>query len=251
MNREPRIDILAAALADRARSRMVAAAMDGRAYTAKELAFRAEVSPQTASFHLKRLTDSGVFSDYRRGRHRYFYIGDPDIAAAVEAMMAAAPQAHLRQLPPRARGDFVLARSCWSHLAGKLGVALAERLTELGALEFRGGSFVAGPQAEAVFARLGLPPQPLAPAALTRRDRSAGQPWARPCLDWTERRFHLAGILGRDLLAHVLAAGWLQRRPDDRALLPTPAGIAAFRERLAIDLEALREAAVQERLAAE
>ena len=144
MNQEPRIDILAAALADRARSRMVAALMDGCAYSAKELAFRAEVTPQTASFHLRRLTESGVLEGYRRGRHHYFHIGDPDIAAAVEALMAAAPQAHLRNLPPRAKGDFVLARSCWTHLAGKLAVALAARLTELDALAFRGGTFVPG-----------------------------------------------------------------------------------------------------------
>ncbi|MEQ8347402.1 MAG: winged helix-turn-helix domain-containing protein [Sneathiellaceae bacterium] len=249
MNQEPRIDILAAALADRARSRMVAALMDGCAYSAKELAFRAEVTPQTASFHLRRLTESGVLEGYRRGRHHYFHIGDPDIAAAVEALMAAAPQAHLRNLPPRAKGDFVLARSCWTHLAGKLAVALAARLTEMDALAFRGGTFVPGPQAPALLSRLGLPPGPEAIAPATAPSRA--QPWTKPCLDWTERRFHLAGTLGRSLLERFLAQGWLTRSGEGRALLPTATGAAAFHGILGIDLEDLRDAVAQEREAAE
>lgn len=250
MNQEPRIDILAAALGDRARSRMVAALMDGCAYSAKELAFRAEVTPQTASFHLNRLTDSGVLQGYRRGRHHYFHIGDPDMAAAVEALMAAAPQGHLRNLPPRAQGAFVLARSCWTHLAGKLAVTLAERLAAQDALAFRGADFVPGPQAGAVFARLGLPGGLSEIAPAMARSRS-NQPWAKPCLDWTERRFHLAGTLGRRLLDHFLAQGWLTRSTEGRALLPTATGAAAFRALLDIDLEDLREAVAQERDAAE
>lgn len=273
MNQEPRIDILAAALADRARCRMVAAAMDGRAYSAKELAFRAEVSPQTASFHLKRLTDSGILDGYRRGRHHYFYIGDSDMAGAVEALMAAAPQTHLRHLPPRAHGRFVLARSCWTHLAGKLAVALAERLSALEAIEFRGGDFVPGPRAGAVFGALGMTGQGMTGPAVTgpalahppmRGSGVAdgrpcsdpirlrpGQPWAKPCLDWTERRFHLAGAVGRQLLDHFLAAGWLLRSEEGRALQPSATGEAAFRDRLGIDLDLLRGAVEQERAAAE
>jgi len=250
MNQEPRIDILAAALADQARSRMVAAAMDGRAYSAKELAFRAGISPQTASFHLKRLTGSGLLAGYRRGRHHYFYIGDPDMAAAVEALMAVAPQDHLRRLPPRAQGEFVLARSCWTHLAGKLAVSLAQRLSELDAVAFRNGEFVAGPQAARLFAGLGLPPSGMRPD-LEKICHRSGQPWARPCLDWTERRFHLAGALGRTLLDHFLAQGWLTRCEDSRTLLASPAGEAAFRDRLGIDLVELRGEVSAERSAAE
>ena len=251
MNQEPRIDIIAAALADRARARIVTALMDGRAYSAKELAFRAEVTPQTASFHLQRLTGTGLLADYRRGRHRYFYIGDADMAGAVEALMAAAPQDHLRALPPRARGAFVLARSCWTHLAGKLAVALAERLAEMEAIAFRGGSFVPGPQAAALFDRLGLAPDAVAEPAAGRVQRPAGPSWAKPCLDWTERRFHLAGRLGRSLLEHFLAQGWLVRLPEGRALAATPSGIAAFRDLLGIDVEALETAVAAERQAAE
>lgn len=251
MNQEPRIDIIASALADQGRSRIVAALMDGRAYSAKELAFRAGISPQTASFHLKRLTGSGLLSGYRRGRHHYFHIEDPDMAAAVEALMAVAPQQHLRRLPPRAQGDFVLARSCWTHLAGKLAVALAQHLSEREALVFRGGEFLPGPQMAGTFAALGLATQKAAPPGMPVPGRRGGQPWAKPCLDWTERRFHLAGTLGRQLLDHFLDQDWLRRCEESRTLLPTAAGAAAFRERLGIDLAILRDAATAERMAAE
>ena len=129
-NVDPRIDVIGAAIGDRSRCLIVTALMDGRAYTAKELAYRARVSAQTASFHLKHLVDCGLLARHQRGRHRYFFLANEDVASMIEAVMRVAPTEHLRRQPKRTTDEMALARCCYNHLAGLLGVAVANRLTE-------------------------------------------------------------------------------------------------------------------------
>ena len=229
-NLEPRLDVIGAALGERSRALIVTALMDGRAQTAKELAYRARVSAQTASFHLQRLVEAGILVRHSQGRHRYYGLASPEIAGAIETLMAAAPDEHLRRLPARMGQDLLLARCCYDHLAGRLGVALAERFAEVGALLSRGGDFSLTPMGLSLLAEIGLEAESLAPAK---------RPLVRQCLDCTERRFHLAGVLGARLLGHFLAEDWLQRREETRILRVTPKGRALFHGKLKLDIDAL------------
>ncbi len=206
MNSEPRIDIVAAALADRARSTIVCALMDGRAYTAKELAYRARVSAQTASFHLRRLVDSGLLARHAQGRNRYYYIAGVEVAEAVEALMAIAPSDHLRPHRGSAGEELLLARSCYDHIAGHLGVLIADRLAEAGALLSRGGAFALTPYGIGWLGRIGL-------------DVAAKQAETRPLVRQGDtRRLGLTAKGGADLQAKLgLALGRFAGRDSARA----------------------------------
>jgi DNA-binding transcriptional ArsR family regulator len=208
---------VAALLGDPARARMVQALHDGRALPAGELARRARVAASTASEHLARLVDGGLLAVERTGRHRYFRIAGPDVAHAVEALAAIAPPRHPRTLREATIGDALAeARTCYDHLAGRLGVALADALVAGGAVVDAGDRFALGPEAPRVLERLGID-------ALPKR-----RPPVLRCLDWSERRPHVAGALGAALCAHALASGWVERLPTSRAVRVTPAGREAF-----------------------
>ncbi len=226
MNLEPRVDVLATALADRARATIVCAAMDGRAYTAKELAYRAGVSPQTASFHLKTLLAHGILACRPQGRHRYYRLTGEAVATALEGLMTLAPRDHLRALPPRAAAEVMTARSCYNHIAGRLGVLIAERLAERGALLSRGGGFALTPVGLALCQSLGLAGETL------QRGR---QPLVRHCLDWTERRDHYAGALATALFQRGLERAWWRRQPDSRALAVTHKGFEVLKATLGLE----------------
>ena len=239
MNLEPRVDILASVLGDRSRYGVISALMDGRAYTAKELAWRIQVSAQTASFHLQRLSDAGLIKCHRRGRNRYYYLAGPEVAETVEAMMLLAPDDHIRRLPAKTTRSMSAARCCYNHLAGKLGVAVAERLFEGDLLIADGEQFDLTEKGYHLFEDLGVD---LSPGSRGRK------PLVRTCLDWTERRSHLSGVLGILLLQFFLADGWVIRFPGSRALALSPTGQIQFRKVFGIDDVILEqcEAAPQE-----
>lgn len=216
----PRLDILGAALADSSRARMLCALMDGRAHTNKELAATAAISPQTASAHLKRLQQTGLSVSLRSGRHVYHRIAGPEVAEALERLACLSPPDHLSRphtSAGRAGGDMRLARRCYNHLAGRLGVHLAQRLCAMDVLIRVGDSLHAGPHHAAFCHALGLPGGSGARAAQ-----------ARLCLDWTERRFHLSGPLATAFLDRALSAGWLVAARGQRALTISEAGYETF-----------------------
>ncbi|AAV97023.1 winged helix-turn-helix domain-containing protein [Ruegeria pomeroyi] len=224
MTLTPRLDILGAALADSSRARMLCELMDGRAYTNKELASAAGVTPQTATAHLRRLEEAGLIRATRSGRCLYHSIAGPDVAEALETLSALAPSDHLYRVQQRkgARLKMLEARSCYDHLAGRLGVAIAQALLELGDLARDGAQYRVVPSER--WAKLGV--------TLTGR-----APLARPCLDWTERLPHVAGPVGREVLSHALSANWLRRVRGERGLEVTPAGAVALRQILGIRWE--------------
>lgn len=228
MNLEPNIHIVASALADRSRARMVFALMDGRAYTAKELAYTAEITPQTASAHLKVLEREGLIAPIKSGRNKYLRLASPEVAQLIESLSLLSSTEHVRRAKPRGATPAMLeARSCYDHIAGRLGVVLLERLCSLGYLERSGEDLSVTASGEDVFADLGIDV-----AAL----KSLRRPLTRCCLDWTERRHHLAGSLGAALMTQSLKAGWLARERSGRALLVTPEGERAFTERFGLSL---------------
>ncbi|MEE9209358.1 MAG: helix-turn-helix domain-containing protein [Kiloniellales bacterium] len=234
MNLEPRIDVIAAALADRARATIVCALMDGRAYTAKELAYRARITTPTASFHLRRLLESGLIACHKQGRNRYYRLANAEVAEVVETLALAAPAEHLRRCPARANLELTLARSCYDHLAGRLGVELAQRLAETGALLSRGGDFSLTPRGIRLLAEIGLDTAAIVPGR---------RPLVRNCLDWTERRFHYSGVLATVLFDHFLSEAWLTRADTARALRVTAKGLALFRSKLQLDMTTFEAAA--------
>lgn len=216
----PDISRIAALIGDPARANMLVALMSGRALTATELAAEAGVTAQTASSHLARLTEGGLVQQRRQGRHKYLSLASAEVAHLLEALMGVAAGAgHLRnRVGPR---DAALrrARVCYRHLAGEMGTQMYDSLMARGlilggqdgpSLTADGRAFMTG---------IGVD------LAALERGRA---PLCRACLDWSERRTHLAGSLGRALLARIEVMGWATRQPDSRAVLFSSAGERAF-----------------------
>ena len=213
----------AALIGDPTRATFLMALSDGRILPASELAQRAGVSASTASVQLAKLVEGGLLEAERNGRHRYYRLADPSIATAIESLAVIAPRrpaSSLRQA--RAGSELQAARTCYDHLAGALGVALFEalrrqRLLTTGLEVTRRGA--------KRFGDLGIDVDELA----GRR-----RPLTRRCLDWTERRHHLAGSLGAALAARCFELGWIERLPSSRALRVTEKGRRGLTRALAI-----------------
>jgi len=214
---------------DPARAAMLHALMDGRALTATELAQAATVAPQTASGHLARMTAAGLLGVEKQGRHRYYRLASPAVAQMIEGIMQVASISDAAQRPvvvgPR---DAALrtARTCYDHLAGRLGVALMDALGEGGRIELASDGGLVTEAGVAFFDRIGIDI-----GALTARQ--GGRParvLCRPCLDWSERRPHLAGAVGAALCSLSLANGWVRRIDGTRAVAVTPKGERSYCE---------------------
>ena len=220
---EPRFARIAAMIGDPTRARMLSALMGGQYLAAGELAASAGVTAQTASTHIAKLVDADLVVARSQGRHRYFRLADADIAHALEALSLVAERGATQD--KWERGEYKplkAARTCYSHLAGELGVALYDGLLRDGTLVPRDGFFVLSERGRQAMDELGVP--------LPSADRSASdRRFAFPCLDWSERRDHLAGGFAVALLAHCLDKGWLRRTPGSRALQLTPPGAKALR----------------------
>jgi DNA-binding transcriptional ArsR family regulator len=232
----PNIAEVAALVGDPARAKVLIALMDGRALTAKELAFAAGVSPQTASGHLAKLSEGHLLTCIRQGRHRYYRVASPLVARMLESIsLVAAIEAPPRHRPRSMRDDALrLARTCYDHLAGRLGVAIADALVARGAVILSDdGGEVTTDGAAFLADRLALDL-----GQIPRR-----RAFCRPCLDWSERRLHLAGAVGAALAERCFALGWIERIRDSRAVAITPRGQIALRELFRIDEESLRPAA--------
>ena len=225
---EPRLARVAALVADPSRARMLAFLLSGEYASAGELARTASVGAATASAHLVKLVDAGLLVCEPRGRHRYFRIADSDVAHALEALaMVAERSSHDRTWSAPARLRLREARCCYGHLAGRRGVALLDRLLALGWLEDAPDGYALTDAGVAGLAQLGFD------AATLRA--SASHRIAYPCLDWSERRDHLAGKLASGLLSHFIERGWLRRIGSERALELTPPGQQALAPLVAVD----------------
>jgi DNA-binding transcriptional ArsR family regulator len=220
----------AALVGDPARASMLMTLMDGRALTASELARAAGVTPQTASGHLARLCTAGLLSIQRQGRHHYHRLASPAVAHMLETIMDvaqdnAAASGRLVVTGPR---DLAMraARTCYDHIAGQLGVGLADCLSERGHVELSSEGGAVTPAGLAFFGEFGLDLRP--------GGKSGARVFCRPCLDWSERRLHIGGTLGAALAARCFALNWLRRHDDSRAIAVTPAGRQGFRDRFGL-----------------
>jgi DNA-binding transcriptional ArsR family regulator len=202
---------VAALMGEPARAAMLCALMDGLSLPAGELAELAGVSPQTASTHLQKLLEGELVAVQSHGRHRYYRLANPEVAAALEALMVIAPPARKRATKDE---DLCFARTCYDHLAGWTGVELTRALADSGCLERDGMQFNLTPTGWATLEGFGLDVEIL---ALQRN-------FAKACLDWTERKPHLGGALGRALTARFLELQWIVRLQSGRSLRVTAAG---------------------------
>lgn len=206
---------VAALLADRTRAAFCGALLDGRAWTANELAAHARVAPSTASEHLTRLIEGGLLVEHRQGRHRYVALAGPHVAELLETMSAfAGPGPKPRGLRAASASEAMArGRTCYDHLAGKLGIALKSGLLELGVVT---GELAVTEIGLVWLKELGF--------------ESSKRQISRACLDWTERVPHLAGAAGAHLCEVFFARGWIKRIGTTRAVVLTPAGEQGWRE---------------------
>jgi DNA-binding transcriptional ArsR family regulator len=245
------MDVAAVAtlFADPTRARMLAALTDGRALPASVLASESAVAASTASEHLARLVDGGMLTVERSGRHRYYRLADDRVAAAIESLAVLAPQRPVRSLRQSTRAAALRrARTCYDHLAGRLGVAVTESLVAHRGLVRTDGRqgiergaddrlaspvpvhpYRLGPAAETIFGGFGIDLDALG-APSNRR------PVLRFCVDWSEQRHHLSGALGAAVLSRMYALGWVRELPAPRAVELTPAGRAGLGHLLGVQL---------------
>lgn len=247
---------VAALFAEPTRARVLMALADGRALPASVLAAEAGLSASATSGHLALLREAGLVTVEPSGRHRYYRLAGPDVASVLEALARVAPTAPIRSLRQGTRARALReARTCYDHVAGRLGVAMTAGLLERGALvatdgvlgperrpgdalssQVRDHPYRLGPYAVQVFAAVGvdLP-------ALREPTRRSRRPLLRCCLDWTEQRHHLAGRLGAALTEAMFDQGWMVRQSGQRAVRLTPEGVDGLAATLGIEPDALTD----------
>jgi DNA-binding transcriptional ArsR family regulator len=236
------ISEVAVLLADRARCRVLLALNDGRALPASVLADEAGVTRATASSHLRKLTDAGLLRVEPQGRHRYYRLAGPHVGELLEKLTQIAPARPVRSLRESTRAaQLRAARACYDHLAGRLGVEIMAAMLEQGYLD--GGDGRHDPDRSHHDQVRGYGRDidySLTPAGRRWLDEmeivvpARRRTLIRYCIDWSEQRHHLAGLLGRSILDRFLSAGWVRRRERGRSMQVTPAGEAALAESLYI-----------------
>jgi DNA-binding transcriptional ArsR family regulator len=245
---EADVAAVAALFADPTRARILTALTDGRALPASVLASESGVTASTASEHLGRLVSGGLLAVERSGRHRYYRLASDRVAAATESLAVLAPQRPVTSLRASTRaGALRRARTCYDHLAGRLGVDITESLVRQRALVRSDGvvgvdrsdddrlsspvavhPYQLGPHAEPIFGRLGIDVGALEQSSNRRAV-------LRFCVDWSEQRHHLAGALGAALLTRMQDAGWVRKLPSPRTVDVTPSGRAVLADVLGVN----------------
>jgi DNA-binding transcriptional ArsR family regulator len=227
-----RLAAFAALLADETRAVFLLSLLDGRAWTASELARQAGVAASTASEHLGRLVSAGLLAEERQGRHRYVRLADSTTAQLVEAIAGHAIPGRDNPHTLRAAGAsnaMARGRTCYDHLAGRLGISITDAMERRGLL-LMGSGFALTDEGLEWFGGLGI-----------QLGKAKGRrPTVSSCLDWTERKRHLAGVAGAELCRHALAEKWCVRIGSERAVRVTAAGEQALHDLLGIDADTLR-----------
>ncbi len=214
---------VARTLGDPSRLRMLNLLMSGRALTAKELAYGTGVKPATATAHLRRLLDDQLVVVHADGRHKYFRLASSEVGRCIESILVVAQPAARELSAPLS--SIRLARVCYDHLAGRLGIEIAQGLVKKQILRSQARSYRVTPKGTRWFANCGVD---ISAAKGARRQFACG------CLDWSERVDHLGGALGAALASRMFDAGWLRRTPDSRVVTVTKPGIAALADKFGI-----------------
>ncbi|WP_282087714.1 ArsR/SmtB family transcription factor [Aquimarina algiphila] len=219
---------IASLLGDKSRSVMLWCLLDGRAYTAMELSICADISAQSASNHLKKLIEANLLQVEKQGRHRYYRYANAEVAQVIESMAGLVPleDKYERTKKPK-HNDITYARTCYDHLAGEIGVKVTDALLKNRILEIEAKIYRVTRIGKKWFQDLSIDVD-----SLQLQKRS----FAHPCLDWSERRHHLAGALGSSLLTTMLHNDWIRRKKDSREVVVTAKGEIELKARLNIEL---------------
>ncbi|WFR96051.1 ArsR/SmtB family transcription factor [Rhizobium tumorigenes] len=227
MKEGPDIAQIGALIGDPARANMLTALMGGKALTATELAAAGGITVQTASSHLAKLEAGRLLAQQKQGRHRYFTLADESVGKLLESIMGfAADRGHLRHQPGPKEPALRKARICYDHLAGDYGVRMLDSLIATGAIDTLGDGLSLTATGETRLRGIGID------ASLLKASR---RPVCRSCLDWSERRAHLAGSLGKALLSQFLDEGWARRAEGSRSILFSAAGERQFLKHFPVD----------------
>lgn len=229
MNASSNIAQVASLVSDASRAAILTVLLDGRYHPASELAYMAKIKPQTASFHLSKMVAANLVTVEQQGRHRYYGIQNQEVAQIMETLLSIAPPVKIRSLNQAAENEALRqARTCYDHLAGKLGIQLTNSLLSAGVISEVGDQYTVTEKGEDFFKVFQVDL-----GRVKRKRRS----FTHRCLDWSERRHHLAGALGHALLERLLELHWIQRVPSTRAIKITPEGKKGLQEIFHIDVE--------------
>jgi DNA-binding transcriptional ArsR family regulator len=225
---DPDIASLAALIGEPARARILFALLDGRGLPASELAKRACVTCQTASSHLSKLKNGSLLQVIDQGRHRYYRIANARVAELLESMARLAPMKEGSTPDPAMRSPIQIARTCYNHLAGHLGVAITKAIVDRGLLKEIGRDYQLTKCGAHWFTDFGIDPDSV---------QKSGRIFAKQCHDWSERRNHLAGALGSAMAERLFELEWIKRVQQSRAVKVTESGQRELRKWLGLELE--------------
>ena len=215
-------------LCEPSRAKIVWNLLDGRAYTASELALAADLSTTAVSNHLAKLLQGNIIKVAIQGRHRYYTFANSEVAYAVESLANLANQKQPLKINKEiSKEDVKYCRTCYDHLAGKVGVLLTDKMVALELLTLQGNHFILTEKGTAFFNDFGLPL-----AELKKQKRQ----FAKACLDWSERKYHISGSLGASILNKMLAQDWLRKTKNSRHVVITSLGKKGLKDSFGIDL---------------
>jgi len=220
---EPDISSVAALISEPARGRILIALLDGQSLPASELAHRSGITCQTTSSPLAKLTAGGMLQVIPQGRHRYYRIANARVAQLLESVASFAPRVESDVSEPKS--PIQMARTCYNHLAGKLGVSITQAMVDRGLLREVGRDYQLTKKGAQWFSAFGINIGVL---------RKSGRVFARQCLDWSERRNHLAGTLGSAMAEQLFERGWIERVLKSRAVRITELGCCELKQRLGV-----------------
>jgi DNA-binding transcriptional ArsR family regulator len=226
MNTAPDLSTIAALIGEPSRAAILSALLSGQSLPASELAFRAQITPQTTSSHLSRLVAGGLIEVTHTGRHRYYRLKNAEVAQALEALAVISPLPTLRS---KQQSDDVqalhFARTCYDHLAGKLGVAVTQSLLDKNFIVLEGEDYHVTDAGTDWLTTWDIDIHQL---------RKGRRQFACACLDWSERRYHVAGALGAAIVTKFFEKGWISRLSGSRAVRLTEVGRIGFKKELSV-----------------
>lgn len=218
----------ASLLCEPSRAKIVWNLLDGRAYTASELALVSDLSATSVSNHLSKLLNGKIVKVDIQGRHRYYSFANSEVAYVVESMANLSNQKPTSKVNNQlSKNDVKYCRTCYDHLAGKVGVLIADKLVSDKIIELRDKSYVVTENGNRFFSDFGLD--------LTKLQKQRRY-FTKACLDWSERKYHLAGSLGNAILEKMLELDWVRRTKNSRAIVITSVGQNGLRDKFGIEL---------------
>ena len=236
----PNIVEVASLIGDASRASMLMCLLGGKSLPANELARAARITPQTASSHLAKMVEGGLLVHESYGRHRYYRLANSEVGQALEALNAIAPQKPVRSLRESDESRALhFARTCYDHLAGEVGVAWTDKMLQLVLLKEQERDFVLTAEGEQWFGDFGIDLDGI---------RGGRRHFARKCLDWSERRYHMAGALGAAVTSRLFDLGWIERILGGRAIRVTDRGFRGLEDKFGLTLSSDFSTDLQRRL---